>query len=453
MTSAPPKQIKTKASRRPSKSAAVERVYSAAVQQKREAMLGQILRAATRRLNRVGLSNTTMEDTAGDLNLLPGALYHYVKDKQELAYLCLKRGCELRREQLERADERGLDGLEKVRRYLRSVLRTGQSRMPVFHEINSLAEPYRSEVRELVHANNQRLRRFLAEGQQDGTVADADLGLTTLAIISIVDWVSFWYSKDLGYTPEQASAEIDDIVTHGVYRRDLPPIEFPPVDLDMLGAPGPPAPAEAKRHAILRAALHAFNRHGFGGTSIEMIAADLGVTRQTIYRQFRDKEELLFHALQRAQSFNDARAQIPAGCHIVDEEVLLRRALFHGHATEAGPMRTYALLTSLSETHRKELMSNLEGVMSLDLGRIQVGLDQGFYRRVDLFIAERVRSGLYSWFPIWFDPKGPNTPIEIADNHTALFLYGLKPRAHPERFSGAEASKRSRRAPRAGSES
>jgi AcrR family transcriptional regulator len=204
---------------------------------------------------------------------------------------------------------------------------------------------------------------------------------------------------------------------------------------ETLGSAKPPrTPQEARRDAILRAALHAFNRHGFGATSIDMVAAEVGVTRQTIYRHFRDKEELLFQALQRAQSFNDARAQIPAGCHIVDEEVLLRRALFHGHATEAGPMRTYALLTSLSPAHRNELMSNLEDVMSLDLGRIQVGLDQGFYRRVDLYIAERVRSGLYSWFPIWFDPQGPNTPVEIADNHTALFLYGLKPRLQPERF-------------------
>jgi len=440
-TTAPTAPAKTSPQpRKTAKKGASDRVYSAAVQQKREAMLDQIVMAATRRLNRVGLSNTTMEDTARDLNLLPGALYHYVKDKQELAFLCLRRGCELRRQQLESADERGLDGLEKVRRYLRSVLKTGQSRMPVFHEVNSLAEPYRSTIRGLIQANNHLLRRFLAEGQQDGSVASLDVRLTTLAIVSIVDWISFWYSKDLGYRPEQAAAAIDDIVTHGLYRRDLPPIEFPPVVPEGLDTERPPKTAqEAKRDAILRAALHAFNRHGFGATSIDMVAAEVGVTRQTIYRHFRDKEELLFQALQRAQSFNDARAQIPAGCHIVDEEVMLRRALFHGHATEAGPMRTYALLTSLTPAHRNELMSNLEGVMSLDLGRIQVGLDQGFFRRVDLYIAERVRSGLFSWFPIWFDPEGPNTPIEIADNHTALFLYGLKPRLLPARFGrGAE---------------
>lgn len=438
MTTAPPIRRKSATSAKAPKAAAPERVYSAAVQQKREAMLDQILTVATRRLNRYGLSNTTMEETARDLNLLPGALYHYVKDKQELAYLCLKRGCDLRRQQLERADERGLDGLEKVRRYLRSVLQTGQSRMPVFHEVNSLAQPYRDAIREQIQANNQLLRRFLTEGQQDGSIAPSDVRLTSLAIISIVDWISFWYTKSLGYTPEQAAMAIEDIVTHGVYRRDLPPIAFPPVDLASLEVEAPPpSSAEAKRNAILRAALHAFNRRGFGGASVDMIAADLGVTRQTIYRRFRDKEELLFAALQRAQSFNDARAQLPDGCHIVDEEVLLRRALFHGHTTEAGPMRTFALFTSLSAAHREELMKNLEGVMSLDLGRIQVGLDQGFYRRIDLYIAERIRSGLFSWFPIWFDPQGPNTAIEVADNHTALFLYGLKPRPAPQRFGAS----------------
>ena len=55
----------------------------------------------------------------------------------------------------------------------------------------------------------------------------------------------------------------------------------------------PVAPGQnAKRCAILSAATDAFCRDGFTGASIDAIAADAGVSRQTIYNQIGDKEKL-----------------------------------------------------------------------------------------------------------------------------------------------------------------
>lgn len=55
----------------------------------------------------------------------------------------------------------------------------------------------------------------------------------------------------------------------------------------------PVAPGQnAKRCAILSAATEAFCRDGFTGASIDAIAADAGVSRQTIYNQIGDKEKL-----------------------------------------------------------------------------------------------------------------------------------------------------------------
>ncbi len=52
---------------------------------------------------------------------------------------------------------------------------------------------------------------------------------------------------------------------------------------------------ELQRERILQAALGHFARHGFGGTSLRMIAADAGVTHGLIRHYFSNKEEL-FHA-------------------------------------------------------------------------------------------------------------------------------------------------------------
>jgi AcrR family transcriptional regulator len=47
-----------------------------------------------------------------------------------------------------------------------------------------------------------------------------------------------------------------------------------------------------KRRAILEAATEAFLRNGFRGTSMDEIAATAGVSKQTVYKHFADKERL-----------------------------------------------------------------------------------------------------------------------------------------------------------------
>jgi AcrR family transcriptional regulator len=58
--------------------------------------------------------------------------------------------------------------------------------------------------------------------------------------------------------------------------------------------PPPPAPRghEAKRASILDAASAVFCREGFAGANIDLIAAEAGVSRQTIYNRHGDKQKL-----------------------------------------------------------------------------------------------------------------------------------------------------------------
>lgn len=60
------------------------------------------------------------------------------------------------------------------------------------------------------------------------------------------------------------------------------------------GRPADPA----KREAILAAASAAFFEHGFGGASIEQIAADANVSKVTVYNHFGDKRALFTAAVE-----------------------------------------------------------------------------------------------------------------------------------------------------------
>src|SRR3954471_15358906 len=57
---------------------------------------------------------------------------------------------------------------------------------------------------------------------------------------------------------------------------------------------------ETKREAVLLAAARAFNERGFHNTALEDVAADLKVTKPTIYYYGESKEALLAACYRRA---------------------------------------------------------------------------------------------------------------------------------------------------------
>ncbi len=60
-----------------------------------------------------------------------------------------------------------------------------------------------------------------------------------------------------------------------------------------LAAEGPPAGRSArKRQAIMEAATALFLRDGYRNTSMDQVAADAAVSKQTVYKHFADKEQL-----------------------------------------------------------------------------------------------------------------------------------------------------------------
>lgn len=59
-----------------------------------------------------------------------------------------------------------------------------------------------------------------------------------------------------------------------------------------------PRPHGKGRKELMATAIECFARSGYQGTSIERIASAAGVTKGALYYHFRDKEDLLFEAVQ-----------------------------------------------------------------------------------------------------------------------------------------------------------
>src|SRR3954465_1367588 len=54
------------------------------------------------------------------------------------------------------------------------------------------------------------------------------------------------------------------------------------------------------RERVLVAALELFGEHGVSGTSLQMIADRIGVTKAAVYHQFHSKEEIVLGVLEPA---------------------------------------------------------------------------------------------------------------------------------------------------------
>lgn len=59
-----------------------------------------------------------------------------------------------------------------------------------------------------------------------------------------------------------------------------------------------PAPQSAARTRIINAALHLFAEHGVSGTSLQMIADAIGVSKAAVYHQFNTKEEIVLRVAE-----------------------------------------------------------------------------------------------------------------------------------------------------------
>ena len=58
-------------------------------------------------------------------------------------------------------------------------------------------------------------------------------------------------------------------------------------------------PASSRREHLIDTAIELFAKHGFHATGIDMILARAGVSKKTLYRHFRSKEELILAALRK----------------------------------------------------------------------------------------------------------------------------------------------------------
>ncbi len=167
-------------------------------------------------------SRTSLNDVAERLNITKPALYHYFRNKEEILLECYRLGTGLIQEMLEDIAVHCGTGLEKVAAFIYSyanVMTVNFGRCVMRLDEGDLSSSARTEVRSAKKKIDRRLRSFIQEGIEDGSITPCDAKIAAFSIAGAVNWICMWYEPEGALSAEEIATQYARTLTQGLAAR------------------------------------------------------------------------------------------------------------------------------------------------------------------------------------------------------------------------------------------
>ena len=132
---------------------------------------------------------------------------------------------------------------------------------------------------------------------------------------------------------------------------------------------------------ILLKARELYSKYGIKGITMDDIAAELGISKKTIYQYFMDKDELVgkfvdYEILQRqSEIFNCFRAGSDAIEELFEISIFMNKFL-----RDQNPGMEHDLKKYYPHHHQKTVKARREGIFNYILQNLKKGKEEGLYR-------------------------------------------------------------------------
>ena len=180
-----------------------------------------------------------------------------------------------------------------------------------------------------------------------------------------------------------------------------------------------------KKGVILSVAARLFFRHGYTATTLDDIAAELGVTKPFIYSHFESKQDILTQLFYRTMDESLAAFQDfdpegqPAAEGLRELAVRFVRVVIAARDGVGFFWRGDKDVPPLDIRRARAFKSAFEKPFLAVIGR---GVDSREFRPVDGPVVMRCIEGMIHWIYVWYQTDGRLSAEEIANEIAALVV-------------------------------
>jgi len=184
---------------------------------------------------------------------------------------------------------------------------------------------------------------------------------------------------------------------------------------------------QLKRTALLRAAAIEFGERGFRSTSLDVVAARLGISKPTIYHYFSSKEEILYEIVNESLKSMIEVIDSARGRNGFERLRALLIAYAKTLTVDYGKCVIRTPEYDLSEEGRHKLVGMKREIDTTIRAAIREGIADGSIRNCDVKMAAFVVAGGLNWIARWHNPAGPMTDDQVAYTCVDILLDGFRP--------------------------
>ncbi len=199
---------------------------------------------------------------------------------------------------------------------------------------------------------------------------------------------------------------------------------------------------EAKRQAVLQAAAQLFNERGFHATSLDDIAARLGVSKPTLYYYVKNKDEILLQCVNQglAMTLEGIEASRRAGGKAIDQLRACMQVYARIVTMDFGMCLIRVGDEQVPPDSRKELRRQKAAIDQAFRRLVAAGVEEGSVAPCDPKITAFVIAGALSWIRRWYQPGGQYPAEEVARQCIETLMGGVlrRPDALPRRKPAAK---------------
>ena len=188
---------------------------------------------------------------------------------------------------------------------------------------------------------------------------------------------------------------------------------------------------EQKREAVLRAAVRMFNAQGFHATSLDDVAASLGVSKPTIYHYLGNKDQVLFECVTRGiEQLNEAAAAARAapgtGLDRLRSFLRLYAEIIMDDFGRCVIRTADEALSPDSATRFRALKGEIDDALRM---MISAGVADGSIQAPDIRLTAFTLAGALNWPARWYRADGDGmSPDAVASQMVDILTNGLAPR-------------------------